>query len=236
MTDNRKLYFIQNFGNNVAKLRKEKNIKQETLAEYVGISKNAISKIEQGTSYPSFANLDKIAEFFKTTPTQLFGTELEIQLEISEKNIDEYEKKASTILKANKAFNDLYNDITKYADPDLDYTLSVLGNAVTSKNAVDSLYKEIKSNTDPDFNYTLATLDNAVVSKNAIDSLYKEITSNNDPDLNYTLATLDNAVVSKNAIDSLYKEIKRNNDPDFNLALNISNNKDDRAEWIIGSQ
>ena len=134
----------------------------------------------------------------------MFGTELEIQLEISEKNIDEYEKKASTILKANKAFNDLYNDITKYADPDLDYTLSVLGNAVTSKNAVDSLYKEIKSNTDPDFNYTLATLDNAVVSKNAI--------------------------------DSLYKEIKRNNDPDFNLALNISNNKDDRAEWIIGSQ
>ena len=204
MADNRKLYFIQNFGNNVAKLRKEKNIKQETLAEYVGISKNAISKIEQGTSYPSFANLDKIAEFFKTTPTQLFGTELEIQLEISEKNIDEYEKKASTILKSNKAFNDLYNDITKYADPDLDYTLSVLGNAVTSKNAVDSLYKEIKSNTDPDFNYTLATLDNAVVSKNAI--------------------------------DSLYKEIKRNNDPDFNLALNISNNKDDRAEWIIGSQ
>ena len=198
MADNRKLYFIQNFGNNVAKLRKEKNIKQEALAEYVGISKNAISKIEQGTSYPSFANLDKIAEFFKTTPTQLFGTELEIQLEISEKNIDEYEKKASTILKANKAFNDLYNDITKYADPDLDYTLSVLGNAVTSKNAVDSLYKEIKSNTDPDFNYTLATLDNAVVSKNAI--------------------------------DSLYKEIKRNNDPDFNLALNISNNKDDRAE------
>ena len=155
MTDNRKLYFIQNFGNNVAKLRKEKNIKQEALAEYVGISKNAISKIEQGTSYPSFANLDKIAEFFKTTPTQLFGTELEIQLEISEKNIDEYEKKASTILKANKAFNDLYNDITKYADPDLDYTLSVLGNAVTSKNAVDSLYKEIKRNNDPDFNLAL---------------------------------------------------------------------------------
>ena len=82
MTDNRKLYFIQNFGENVAKLRREKNIKQEVLAEYVGISKNAISKIEQGTSYPTFANLDKIAEFFKATPTQLFGTEQEKQLEI----------------------------------------------------------------------------------------------------------------------------------------------------------
>ena len=230
MTDNRKLYFIQNFGNNVAKLRKEKNIKQETLAEYVGISKNAISKIEQGTSYPSFANLDKIAEFFKTTPTQLFGTELEIQLEISEKNIDEYEKKASTILKANKAFNDLYNDITKYADPDLDYTLSVLGNAVTSKNAVDSLYKEITSNTDPDLDYTLSVLENAVAGKNAVDSLYKEITSNTDPDLDYTLSVLENAIASKNAVDNLYKEIKRNTDPDFNLALNTSNNKDDKAE------
>ena len=230
MADNRKLYFIQNFGNNVAKLRKEKNIKQEALAEYVGISKNAISKIEQGTSYPSFANLDKIAEFFKTTPTQLFGTELEIQLEISEKNIDEYEKKASTILKANKAFYDLHKDITKYADPDLDYTLSVLGNAVAGKSAVDSLYKEITSNTDPDLDYTLSVLENAIASKNAVDSLYKEITSNTDPDLDYTLSVLENAIASKNAVDSLYKEIKRNNDPDFNLALNISNNKDDRAE------
>ena len=192
MTDNRKLYFIQNFGNNVAKLRKEKNIKQEALAEYVGISKNAISKIEQGTSYPSFANLDKIAEFFKTTPTQLFGTELEIQLEISEKNIDEYEKKASTILKANKAFNDLYNDITKYADPDLDYTLSVLGNAVTGKSAVDSLYKEITSNTDPDLDYTLSVLENAIASKNAVDNLYKEIKRNTDPDFNLALNTSNN--------------------------------------------
>lgn len=109
MTDNRKLYFIQNFGDNVAKLRKEKNIKQEVLAEYVGISKNAISKIEQGTSYPTFANLDKIAEFFKATPTQLFGTEQEKQLEISADNIDEYQKKAHEILQANKAFNDLYS-------------------------------------------------------------------------------------------------------------------------------
>ena len=108
MTDNRKLYFIQNFGENVAKLRREKNIKQEVLAEYVGISKNAISKIEQGTSYPTFANLDKIAEFFKATPTQLFGTEQEKQLEISADNIDEYQKKAHEILQANKAFNDTF--------------------------------------------------------------------------------------------------------------------------------
>ena len=32
-------------------------------------------------SYPTFANLDKIAEYFNATPTQLFGTSKEIELE-----------------------------------------------------------------------------------------------------------------------------------------------------------
>ena len=152
MTDNRKLYFIQNFGNNVAKLRKEKNIKQETLAEYVGISKNAISKIEQGTSYPSFANLDKIAEFFKTTPTQLFGTELEIQLEISRKNIDEYEKKATHILEAAKAISDIEKTLFK-VEPKITisddgkklYTLmnSKTGETILTENTINSEYDVI---------------------------------------------------------------------------------------------
>ena len=152
MADNRKLYFIQNFGNNVAKLRKEKNIKQETLAEYVGISKNAISKIEQGTSYPSFANLDKIAEFFKTTPTQLFGTELEIQLEISRKNIDEYEKKATHILEAAKAISDIEKTLFK-VEPKITisddgkklYTLmnSKTGETILTENTINSEYDVI---------------------------------------------------------------------------------------------
>ena len=152
MTDNRKLYFIQNFGNNVARLRKEKNIKQETLAEYVGISKNAISKIEQGTSYPSFANLDKIAEFFKTTPTQLFGTELEIQLENSRKNIDEYEKKATHILEAAKAISDIEKTLFK-VEPKITisddgkklYTLmnSKTGETILTENTINSEYDVI---------------------------------------------------------------------------------------------
>lgn len=91
---------IENFGKNISNLRREKNVSQEELAEYVGVGKAAISKIELGTSFPTFANLEKIAQYFDATPTQLFGTELEIQLEISRKNIDEYEKKATTILEA----------------------------------------------------------------------------------------------------------------------------------------
>lgn len=91
---------IENFGKNISNLRREKNVSQEELAEYVGVGKAAISKIELGTSFPTFANLERIAQYFNATPTQLFGTELEIQLEISRKNIDEYEKKATTILEA----------------------------------------------------------------------------------------------------------------------------------------
>ena len=91
---------IENFGKNISNLRREKNVSQEELAEYVGVGKAAISKIELGTSFPTFANLEKIAQYFDATPTQLFGTELEIQLEISRKNIGEYEKKATTILEA----------------------------------------------------------------------------------------------------------------------------------------
>lgn len=45
-------------------------------------------------------NLEKIAVFFDATPTQIFGTSQEQELEISRKNIDEYEKKATTILEA----------------------------------------------------------------------------------------------------------------------------------------
>ena len=81
---------IENFGKNISNLRREKNVSQEELAEYVGVGKAAISKIELGTSFPTFANLERIAQYFEATPTQLFGTELEIQLEISRKNIDAY--------------------------------------------------------------------------------------------------------------------------------------------------
>ena len=53
-------------------------------------------------SYPTFANLDKIAEYFNATPTQLFGTSKEIELEKSVLESNEYSDKVSEILKAVK--------------------------------------------------------------------------------------------------------------------------------------
>jgi len=62
----------------------------------------SISDYEKQKSYPTFANLDKIAEYFNATPTQLFGTSKEIELEKSVLETNEYSDKVSEILKAVK--------------------------------------------------------------------------------------------------------------------------------------
>ena len=61
---------------------------------------------EKQKSYPTFANLDKIAEYFNATPTQLFGTSKEIELEKSVLESNEYSDKVSEILKAVKYIED----------------------------------------------------------------------------------------------------------------------------------
>lgn len=93
-------YLIQNFGKNVAQLRKKKGVTQAELAEVIGVKKAAISKIELGTSYPTFANLDKIARYFKATPNELFGTSTDIELERAVIKTDKYSEKAEKIIRA----------------------------------------------------------------------------------------------------------------------------------------
>ncbi|MGN0642045.1 MAG: helix-turn-helix domain-containing protein [Huintestinicola sp.] len=54
-------------GANLRKLRSEKNISQEKLAEAIGVSVQAVSKWENGLSYPDIENLPTIAEYFGVT-------------------------------------------------------------------------------------------------------------------------------------------------------------------------
>ncbi|WP_449449213.1 helix-turn-helix domain-containing protein [Streptococcus suis] len=103
-------FFIHNFGKNLSRLRKEKGLTQDELAQIIGVQKAAISKIESGTSYPTFANLDKIAEFFNVTPNQLFGTPTQIELENSVYKTDEYSEKAKIILSAIEKMEELKNN------------------------------------------------------------------------------------------------------------------------------
>ena len=60
-------------GPNISRLRKEKKITQEELAEYLGVSKPAVSKWESGQSYPDILLLPIIASYFDKTVDDLLG-------------------------------------------------------------------------------------------------------------------------------------------------------------------
>ena len=64
-----------NLAEQLKALRKEKNISQEKLATYLGISYQAISKWENGNAYPDIQLLPNIARFFGITIDELLQVE-----------------------------------------------------------------------------------------------------------------------------------------------------------------
>ena len=67
-----------NVGNIILRLRKEKNITQEQLANMVGISAGAVSKWETGCSTPDISLLAPIARALSTSIDTLLGFKLEL--------------------------------------------------------------------------------------------------------------------------------------------------------------
>lgn len=61
------------FYEQLSKIRKQKEISQEELAEKVGVSRQAISKWENGTAQPEMANVAKLCEILGVTPNELLG-------------------------------------------------------------------------------------------------------------------------------------------------------------------
>lgn len=70
---------IENFGSNVARLRKQRGMTQIELAQEIGVNKQTISNIEKGVSYPNFNNLEKISQALNCTCVELFGTAKEVE-------------------------------------------------------------------------------------------------------------------------------------------------------------
>lgn len=62
----------EKFGDKIKKLRVEKGITQEVLADKAGISVDFLSLIERGRNAPSFENLEKLAEAFGVPVKDLF--------------------------------------------------------------------------------------------------------------------------------------------------------------------
>lgn len=81
---------IINLGDKLKSLRKEKNISQEKLAQYLNVSFQAVSKWEIGSTYPDIELLPEISRFFGITVDELLGAE-----QIDESALyEEYEKRA----------------------------------------------------------------------------------------------------------------------------------------------
>ena len=55
---------LQSIGQTIKKLRKERNLTQEELAEQLNVTAQAVSKWENGTSDPSTSNLFALAKLF----------------------------------------------------------------------------------------------------------------------------------------------------------------------------
>ena len=59
-------------GEKIRSLRKQKNISQEVLAQYLGVSFQAVSKWENGTALPDVTMIPAIACFFEVSTDELF--------------------------------------------------------------------------------------------------------------------------------------------------------------------
>ena len=85
-------------GETILKLRKEKALTQEQLAEVFGVSTAAVSKWETGTAYPDIVLLPVIAGFFDISIDRLLGHDLSR----SETGVEEHLQKADTMLREKK--------------------------------------------------------------------------------------------------------------------------------------
>ena len=61
------------FATILATKRKELDVTQEDIAQYIGVSRAAVSKWEKGLSYPDILLLPKLATYFNVTIDDLLG-------------------------------------------------------------------------------------------------------------------------------------------------------------------
>ncbi len=91
-------------GETIKKLRKEKNITQEALANFIGVSYQSVSKWERYESYPDITLIPSIAAFFGVTTDMLLG----VNTADKENRIKAYEEKYNS-LKAQRKFEEASN-------------------------------------------------------------------------------------------------------------------------------
>ena len=88
---------ISFLGENIQTIRKHRGMKQQELADKIGINMQSLSKIERGVNYPTFDTLEKIMDVLGVTPNELLSGEW--------KYIDHTEPYIMDIIKREQDFN-----------------------------------------------------------------------------------------------------------------------------------
>ena len=110
-------------GENIKRLRREKNITQEKLAEHLSISCQAISKWERGETFPDVTLVMPIAGYFGVSTDELLGVDDLRNEQKIRKYLDEYDKlstlgklkeKCVLIRKAHKEFPNDFRIMDKH--------------------------------------------------------------------------------------------------------------------------
>ena len=96
-------------GTNIKRLRSEKGVTQEQLAEAMNVTCAAVSKWERNETYPDITLLQPLAFYFGITLDELMGYDKEKVNEEIEKAIAEYRKNYDSRIIA-KAYKDYPND------------------------------------------------------------------------------------------------------------------------------
>lgn len=93
MKDNKKKKLI---GLKIQKLRKQRNLTQETFSEMIGVEPSSLSKVENGAFFPSLSNFIKMCEVFEIEPNDLLDVEYLKDDKELEKEMFEIIKKQSS--------------------------------------------------------------------------------------------------------------------------------------------
>ena len=125
-------------GENIKRLRRQKDITQEQLADFLNISNVAISKWERGETYPDISLLPVLAKYFNVTVDTLIGYDVtKIQNEVAEIEKEYWQLRAMGLF--DKATDLIENAKQKYYD---DYTimylymLDIIGGKIAKKSVI----------------------------------------------------------------------------------------------------
>lgn len=141
-----------NFSENLRRLRKAKDIKQEALAEAMNVSRQTVSKWENGTAMPDFKKLNALAEYFGITMDELLGFSNDKE---NNDNINDYTKEYINELitlentQSSEKIRELYKKLKTCAVIFCVALAVIIINLISITNQIDNLKSQIDNAQSP---------------------------------------------------------------------------------------